>query len=259
MVHHLGTIDDPRLADFREIKDKPLVDRGLFLAEGENVVIRLLRSEVRTRAVVVAQKKLDDVLPHVPPSVDVYVLPGAEVSRLLGFTFHSGVIALGLVPASCPLELAVPRTGPARLVVFPEISAAENLGTLIRLSAGLGADAILCGPRCTDPWLRRTVRVSMGAVFSIPIVRSTDILRDLARLRSDLGFETVATVLDSDAEVLGESKPSQRVAVLFGSEAQGLRPEETAACTRKVRILMHRGTDSLNVALAAAICLWELF
>jgi tRNA G18 (ribose-2'-O)-methylase SpoU len=259
MLHHLTDIDDPRLADFREIKDKPLVDRGLFLAEGENVVVRLLRSELRVRAIVLAEKKLSDVLPHIAPGIDVYVLPGSEVSRLLGFTFHSGVIALGVVPGSPPLEHAVPRTGPARIVVFPEISAAENLGTLIRLAAGLGADAILCGERCTDPWLRRTVRVSMGAAFTIPIVRSTNILHDLHRLRHEMGVETVATVLDSDAEVLSERSSPDRVAVLFGSEAQGLRPEESAACTRKVRIPMHRGTDSLNVALAAAICLWELF
>lgn len=260
---HIPSVEDARLADFREIKDKPLLDRGLFLAEGENVVLRLLRAasagEVRVKSVLLAEKKLSDVAPFVPPGVPVFVLPGREVSNLLGFTFHSGVIACGIVPASVPLEQAVPRTGPARLVVLPEISSAENMGTLIRLSAGLGAHAILAGERCTHPFLRRTVRVSMGTVFALPIVRCTHLLTDLRRLRDDFGVELLATVLHPDAEPLGRDPTSPRKAVLFGSEAQGLTPEEVGGCHRKLTIPMSLGVDSLNVAVSAAVVLWELF
>lgn len=259
----LQSIEDPRLSDYREIKDKPLLDRGLFLAEGENVVLRLLRAaaagEIRVKSVLLAEKKVADVLPFVPEGVDVFVLPGREVSGLLGFTFHSGVIACGVVPAPPPLADVIPRTGPARVVVLPEISSAENMGTLIRLSAGLGADAIVAGERCTHPFLRRTVRVSMGTVFAIPIVRSVDLLADLKRMREEMGIEALATVLHPDAESLGARPVRERVAVLFGSEAQGLTPEEVAGCDRKVTIPMHLGVDSLNVAVSAAIVLWEVF
>lgn len=262
----LDSIDDARLSDYREIKDKPLLDRGLFLAEGENVVLRLLRAangggagDVRVKSVLLAEKKVADVLPFVPDSVEVFVLPGREVSGLLGFTFHSGVIACGVVPASPPLADVIPRVGRARVVVLPEISSAENMGTLIRLSAGLGADAIVAGERCTHPFLRRTVRVSMGTVFAIPIVRSVNLLADLKRMREEMGFEAVGTVLHPDAEPLGARSTRDRLAVLFGSEAQGLTPDEVAGCDRKVTIPMHLGVDSLNVAVSAAITLWELF
>jgi tRNA G18 (ribose-2'-O)-methylase SpoU len=268
MLLRLSSLSDPRLADYHEIKDKPLLDRGLFLAEGDNVVLRLLQTppgQVRVQSVLLAEKKVDALFPFLPPDIPVYVLPGREVSSLLGFTFHSGVIACGVVPASVPLDQAIPRTGPARIVVLPEISSAENMGTLIRLSAGLGADALVVGERCTHPYLRRTVRVSMGTVFSLPIVRSTDLLADLNRLRTAMGLQALATVLHPDAEPLGQPPPSAstpyppRLAVLFGSEAQGLTPAEVAACDRKITIPMHHNVDSLNVALSAGIILWELF
>jgi tRNA G18 (ribose-2'-O)-methylase SpoU len=264
MLVPLTKIDDPRLSDYREIKDKPLLDRGLFLAEGENVVLRLLRAaatgDFRVRSVLLADKRVPDIAPHVPPSVPVYSLPGEAISRLLGFDFHSGVIACGLVPASPPLDQVIPPTGPARLVVLPEISSAENMGTLIRLAAGLGAHAIVAGERCTHPFLRRTVRVSMGTVFALPIVRSTNLLADLARLREHHRITTLGTVLPPpEAEPLGANPTPDRLAVLFGSEAQGLSEEEIAACDRLVTIPMSLGVDSLNVAISAAITLWELF
>lgn len=263
MVIRVSTIEDPRLGEYREIRDKPLVDRGLFLAEGEHVVMRLLRAagagEVRVRSVLLAEKRVGEVLPFVPAGVPVFVLSGEEVSRLLGFAFHSGMIACGVVPATARLEHVVPRTGRARVVVLPEIGSAENLGTLIRLSAGMGADAVVLGERCTDPFLRRTVRVSMGTVFGVPLVRSGDIVRDLVRMRTEMGIETVATVLHPGAEVLGSLATPDRVAVAFGSEAQGLTQAEVAACGRSVTIPMTAGVDSLNVGVAAGIAMWELF
>lgn len=259
----VGRLDDPRLDDFRHIKDKPLLDRGLFLAEGHVVVERLLHAHlagtVRARAVLLAEHRVPAFAPLVPPDVQTFIAPGREVSRLLGFPFHSGVIGLGLVPASPPLELAVPRTGEAHVVVLPETASAENLGTLIRLAAALGVHAVLCGPRCAHPFLRRTVRVSMGAVFSIPVLRSADLHADLRRLGTAFGFELLATVLSPDAEPLGRLPAAPRSAVLFGPEGPGLAPADIAACHRRITIPMHAGIDSLNVGVAAGIVLWELF
>jgi tRNA G18 (ribose-2'-O)-methylase SpoU len=259
MLIPVSAVDDPRLDNFRQVKDRPLLDRGLFLAEGETVVLRLLRSTLRCNALVVSEKRIRHLAHHIPPGIPTHVLPASQVSQLLGYDFHSGVVATGLVPASGPLDALVPRTGKARIVVVPEITNAENLGTLVRLAAGLGADALITGPSCVPPFTRRCVRVSMGTVFSLPVFQSRDILADLARLRSNLHITPIATVLDPDAEVLGALPTPLRQAVLFGTEGDGLRPELVAACTRKLTIPMSLGVDSLNVSTAAAIVLWELF
>jgi tRNA G18 (ribose-2'-O)-methylase SpoU len=262
MLVPLATADDPRLEDFREIKEKFLERRGLFLAEGEYVVRRLLASGISVRSVMVVDRLAGEIAPLVAGGVPVYVLPNAEVSKVVGFKFHCGVIACGIIPAPRDLGSVVRAEGAeggVRLVVLPEIASSENLGTLARLAAGLGADAIVIGQRCTSPWMRRTVRVSMGAVFNLPIVQSEDIDADLARLRDQYRLTLVATVLRDDAEILGSRAFPDRLAVLFGTEGPGLRDEEVAACQRKVTIPMSLGVDSLNVGVAAAVVLWEMF
>ncbi|MGB0767845.1 MAG: TrmH family RNA methyltransferase, partial [Phycisphaeraceae bacterium] len=149
------------------------------------------------------------------------------------------------------------RAGRPTVVVCPEIGNVENLGLLSRVSAGLGAGAMVLGPRCADPWYRRSVRVSMGSVFTLPIVRLDDIEAGLDRLRKAHGYERVATVIDADAQSVGEVNVSSngRYAILFGSEGYGLSAETVERCDTRVRIPMHAGVDSLNVAVAAGIVL----
>ena len=114
---------------------------------------------------------------------------------------------------------------------------------------------MVLGPRCCDPWYRRAVRVSMGAVFTMPMVQSADLDADLDRLRGDHGYELIATVIDEDARTLRRVGPvaGGRAAVLLGSEGYGLPASLVARCDRKVRIPMHHDVDSLNVAVAAGI------
>jgi tRNA G18 (ribose-2'-O)-methylase SpoU len=142
-------------------------------------------------------------------------------------------------------------------VILPDISTVENIGALVRLSAGFGADAIVLGQHCHDPWWRQSIRVSMGTIFTLPVVQSDDLLRDLRRLREEWGVELAATVLDQSTEPLERATRPNKFGLLFGGEAQGLTPEVLAACDRKVTIPMHHGTDSLNVAVAAGIFLYH--
>ncbi|MDW8263653.1 MAG: RNA methyltransferase, partial [Phycisphaerales bacterium] len=148
--------------------------------------------------------------------------------------------------------------GPVLLVVCPEISNSENLGGLIRVSAALGATAMLLGERSCDPLFRQTIRVSMGAIFSLPIGQSRDCLADLRDLQR-LGVTRIATVLDESATPLASFGPRPpRCALLFGNEAQGLPPAYVDLCERRLTIPMCLGTDSLNVAVAAGIILHHL-
>jgi tRNA G18 (ribose-2'-O)-methylase SpoU len=158
------------------------------------------------------------------------------------------------------LDQAVPKDRERlTLVVCPEISNVENIGSLIRLSAGFGADAMILGELCHDPFWRQSVRVSMGTIFKLPLLHTHDLARDLKRLRDEWGVELIATVLDAPpaAEPLEHARRGSRVGILLGSEAQGLERAWIDACDRRVTIPMHHGTDSLNVAVAAGIFLYH--
>jgi tRNA G18 (ribose-2'-O)-methylase SpoU len=128
---------------------------------------------------------------------------------------------------------------------------------MIRLCAGFGVDALVLGEHSHDPFWRQSVRVSMGTVFSLPIVQSDDLLRDLKRLRDEWQIEFAATVLDETAESLAHASRGPRFGLLFGNEAQGLDDAHAAVCRRRVTIPMKLGTDSLNVAVAAGIFLFH--
>ena len=257
--YRIDSLDDPRIAVYRNLKDRTLARwEGRFIAEGLLVVRRLLASDYAAESVLVAERRSDEIAPHVPPGVPVYILPAREISRIVGFGFHAGALACGRrKPLGSLDDLAPTWAGPVTLVVLPKITNAENLGWLLRISAAFGAAAVVLGGECCDPFYRQAIRVSMGTVFALPIVRSGHLPADLARLRDDGRFELAAAVLDPDAEPLHAARRGERLALLFGNEATGLDAETLALCTRRLTLPMQLGTDSLNVAVAAAVFLYH--
>jgi tRNA G18 (ribose-2'-O)-methylase SpoU len=253
-VQHVDP-DDPRLEPYRHLKRTNLTRwSGRFIAEGEKVVERLLASRFATESVLVSAGRRD-FLARIPEGVAALVLPDAECERLTGYEFHQGVLACGVRQASPALETVLPA-GRVTVAVAPRMTDPDNLGTLLRLAAGFGLDAVVLGPGSADPFSRRTLRVSMGAALAVPVVEAADLSASLAELRSH-GVELVATVLDEDAEPLMTAGRRERMAVLFGNEAHGLAPAEVAACDRAVTIPMAATADSLNVAAAAAVVLYQ--
>lgn len=262
MVIPIDSLDDPRVAHYRNLKDRDLAQQpgGLFIAEGEHVTRRLLASpHFQTRSMLLSERRVAEIGPLAPPDVPVYSAPAHVVHGIVGYKFHSGVLAVGKRRAPAPTlqDIVPPGDSLLSLVVCPEIANTENLGSLVRISAGFGADAMVLGPRSCSPFFRQSVRVSMGAVFSLPIVESHDLLRDLDWLRDERGVESIATVLDPSAEALGSVSRGPRVALLFGNEAQGLDESIVRACDRRVTIPMKLGTDSLNVSVAAGVFLYH--
>jgi tRNA G18 (ribose-2'-O)-methylase SpoU len=142
-------------------------------------------------------------------------------------------------------------------VVCPDLINLQNIGSIIRIAAAFGADAVVLGEQCIDPFYRLSIRVSMGTIFNIPIVRSRDLLRDLVRLRGEFGYQLAATVLDTTAEPLRTATRPGKFAILFGGEGDGLGRAYIEAADRRVTIPMQRGTDSLNVAAAAAVFMFH--
>lgn len=250
----IESIDDPRIAPYRNLKDRELArEGGRFIAEGELILRRLAASDYPVESVLLAERRAAEIAPLAPAAVPVYVAPETVMRQIIGYRFQSGVAAVGIRKPYRKLEEMAAAGSHATWMICPETASAENMGSLIRIAAAFGADAMLMGERCCDPFWRQSIRVSMGTVFSLPLIRSDNLLGDLAQLKTGWDFQLIATVLDQAAEPLQFAARRDRIGILFGNEAQGLDAATIAACDRRVTIPMRQGIDSLNVAICAGI------
>ena len=245
--------DDPRVADYRRLKERWLnAEGGRFVAESERVVRRLVDSGLRVHSVLLTGPRLATLADARAGPFPVYLAPPELLDRIAGFHVHRGCLAVGERPAAAAIPAAA-RT----LVVLEDLTDVDNLGAIARHAAAFGADALVLSPRCADPFYRKAIRVSLGAVFALPIVRLAHWRDDLQKLRAD-GFSLVAAVLDPDATPLDRFERPSRLAILLGAEGPGLSPAARALCDHRLTIPMSPGADSLNVATAAAIFLYAL-
>lgn len=251
--------DDPRLADYRDLTDVALrrvlePEGGLYIAESAKVIARALAAGHRPRSVLVQEKWVQDIEEMLGETdVDVFVVPADIAEAVTGYAVHRGALAAMHRPALPPVADVV--AGARLVVVLEDIVDHTNVGAIFRAAAGLGADAVLVSPRCADPLYRRSVRVSMGTVFQVPWTR----LESFDQLH-DAGLHIAALALADDAVALdafSAARP-ERVALLLGAEGDGLSRRALAAADTVVTIPMAGGVDSLNVAAASAVALWEL-
>lgn len=249
--------DDPRLGDYLHLTDAQLrraaeIEEGFFIAESVQVVRRLLGAAHEIRSVLVTPARFEQLAGDlVDREVTVYVAPQEVLNRVAGFNLHRGAVAAA---HRLPEPSLTEALGAARTVAILEgLNDHENLGVIFRSAHALGVDLVLLDPTCADPYYRRTVRVSMGAVLVLPFVRLTDWPAALERVRS-AGFRLLAFTPSPDARPIDEAVVGGgRSALLFGAEGPGLRPETLALADERVRIPLRAGTDSLNVGHAAAI------
>jgi tRNA G18 (ribose-2'-O)-methylase SpoU len=222
------------------------------VAESERVVRRLLGSRLRVHSVLLTAPRLATLADALDGPFPVYLAAQALLDRIAGFHVHRGCLAVGERPSAVEIP---PKA--RRLVVAEDLTDVDNLGAIARHAAAFGADALVLSPRSADPFYRKAIRVSIGAVFELPVVRLPRWPADLAALRAD-GLALIAAVLDADATPLKTFSPPPRFALLLGAEGPGLSREARAACDHRVTIPMSPGADSLNVAAAAAIFLYAL-
>lgn len=256
----IDNLSDPRIDVYTRLKDREVAAMdGRFIAEGELVVRRLLASSYQTESVLLANRRVEEIAPLVPECVTIYSAPADLVNQIVGFKFHSGVMACGRRGRTMSLDdLAMLRSErELNLVILPEIAATDNLGSLIRISSAFGASAVILGEHSCDAFYRQSIRVSMGTIFNMPMVQCGDLMSDLRRLQHEFEVELIASVADEKALPLAGTKRSRKMGFLFGNEAQGLSPEQVAACDRQVTVPMKLGTDSLNVSVAAGIVLYH--
>ncbi|MCA8998679.1 MAG: RNA methyltransferase [Planctomycetaceae bacterium] len=251
----LSSTDDPRLDPYRDLK-RTNRTRGSrhFIAEGIRVVERLLASDFEVQSVVVDEAHRRRFPEDLGERTDVFVLPSKLANELVGYRFHAGVLGCGERPAERRLvDWIETLTSHRLLVCCPRITDPENIGTIIRLCAGFGVDGLLVGTQSTDPFSRRSIRVSMGHAFSLPIQESSNLMVDLLQLRQDFDYEIVAVEVTDTAETLKDYRPGPRSVLLFGNESDGLSRELIDFSDRATMIPMHGQVDSLNVAISAAI------
>jgi tRNA G18 (ribose-2'-O)-methylase SpoU len=245
---------DPVLDDFRDLSDADVrADRrGIVIAEGANVVERLVTSPYPVRAVVGVAARIDALRPALEP-LDVPVLAVDKwlLSEVVGFRVTRGVLASADRARAPDLDELLGRA--RHVAVLEALNDFENLGSLFRNAAAFGVEAVLLDPQCADPLYRRSVRVSMGHVLRVPFaVLPGAWPASLGALRRH-GFEVLAMTPDAAAAPLRSIEPPPRWAVLLGAEGPGLTAAAAAAADRPVRIPMAPGVDSLNVATAAAV------
>jgi len=245
--------DDPRLADYRRVTERHLsAEGGRFVAESERVVRRLTASGLTVHSVLLTPPRLATLADALGGPFPVFVAPQPVLDAIAGFHVHRGCLAIGERPPPAPLP-----HGARTLVVAEDLTDVDNLGALARHAAAFGADALVLSPRCADPFYRKAIRVSLGAVLGLPVVRAQAWPDDLDRLRAD-GVAIVGAVVDSGATPLAGFESPARFALLLGAEGPGLSAAARAACDHLVTIPMAAGADSLNVATAGAIFLWAL-
>jgi tRNA G18 (ribose-2'-O)-methylase SpoU len=249
----ISEADDPRVAEYGRLKERWLnAEGGRFVAESERVVRRLIESGLGVHSVLLTAPRLATLADALGGAFPVYLAPQELLDRIAGFHVHRGCLAVGARPGAG----AIPA-GARRLVVLEDLTDVDNLGAIARHAAAFGADALVLSPRCADPFYRKAIRVSLGAVFTLPIVRLARWPDDLRALRAD-GIELVGAVLEPGATPLARFGPPARAALLFGAEGPGLSLAARALCDHRVTIPMSAGADSLNVATAAAIFLYAL-
>jgi tRNA G18 (ribose-2'-O)-methylase SpoU len=268
LLPHLLDVTDPadeRLADYASLTDVALRSRhepaaGLYIAESSTVLGRALEAGHRPRSVLLAPRWLPDVqamLAAAPAAgeVPVYVAAEPVLEAITGFHVHRGALAAMHRPALPPLTDVL--AGAHRVVVFEDIVDHTNLGAGIRACAALGADAFLVTPRCADPLYRRSVRVSMGTVFQVPWTRIDPWPAGIDALR-EAGYVVAALALSDDAISLDAlaAYPPEKLALVVGTEGDGLKARTIASADVVVKIPMSGGVDSLNVASALAVALW---
>ncbi|QOQ38771.1 TrmH family RNA methyltransferase [Trueperella pecoris] len=268
MMINVTDLSDPRLDDFLRLTDVALrrkleSERGLFLAEGEKVIRRAVVAGYRPRSAVMTHRWLESLGGLFDDDVALFVLPDDLLEQLTGFRVHRGAIASFDRPALPSVESflnSIPRA--RRLFVLEDLVDHTNVGAIFRSAAALGVDGVLVTEHCADPLYRRSVKVSMGTVFQVPWTRVDHWPRSIGQL-STAGWTTASLALTDRAVSLDEfaaMEPARegKVALILGTEGDGLSRRTMANSDYVVTIPMAGGIDSLNVAATSAVAAWAL-
>ena len=235
--------------------------RGMFIAESPKVIHRALDAGCVPVSLLMERKDIDGSAREIIarcPEISVFTADEDVLCRLTGYHLTRGVLCAMRRPALPAMEAICERAN--RIVILENVQNPTNVGAIFRSAAALGMDAVLLTPGCSNPLYRRSARVSMGTVFQIPWTYTPDWPETGMEALKKLGFKTAAMALSDDSVSIDDPKllSEDKLAVILGSEGDGLVESTIAACDYTVKIPMYHGVDSLNVAAASAVAFWQL-
>ncbi|HWX21464.1 MAG TPA: RNA methyltransferase [Candidatus Binatia bacterium] len=260
-IRKIDSFDLPELQPYRTMRRQhEQREQGIFVAEGEKVVRRLLESKFSVVSVLLPEtwlQKLEPLLQARPENIDVFVTDKKLLETLTGFSMYQGLLALGRIPPQPALEDILYRTArPWLLAAVDSLSSAENLGALVRNCAAFSVHALVVGETSSSPFLRRAVRSSMGTVFQMPIIETSNLAKTLLQLRPR-GIRCIAAHPHVKGHTLSLANFTGDCCIVFGSEGHGISAPILEACEEAVAIPMPPTVDSLNVGSASAVFLYE--
>ena len=253
-VQHVASVDDPRLADYRDIQDGRLRERShAFAAESREVVRRLLRERrYHVRSLLVSEPSLRAVEDLLDPTTPVYLASPEVIRGVVGFNFHRGCMAIGERGPGVTLDALI-GSSPRVLVVCERLSNPDNVGGIFRNAMAFGVGGVVLSPGCADPLYRKVIRVAIGGSLSVPFAEVTEWPATLELLR-EAGYAIVALTTRAGVDVGHVAWPA-RTALLLGAEGEGLTDAALSLARTRASIPMATGVDSLNVAVACGIAL----
>jgi tRNA G18 (ribose-2'-O)-methylase SpoU len=256
----INTLDLPELEPYRHMKWQfEQRQQGIFVAEGEKVVRRLLESPLGVVSALLLDRwfvELEPLLTARSEHIRAYVAERSLLENIIGFAIYQGVLAVGRAPANARLDEILSRDNAPLIVAAEGISGAENMGSLVRNCVAFGASGIIAAESSCSPYLRRAVRSSMGTVFKLPVLETPSLLRTLQELKQ-VGVKTIAAHPHTNQRRISEADLRRPTCIVLGAEGTGITPEILAACDEAVVIPMSAGVDSLNVGAAGAVFLYE--
>jgi tRNA G18 (ribose-2'-O)-methylase SpoU len=264
---HVREVNDfnlPELAPYRTMRrQQEQRDLGIFVAEGEKVVRRLIESDLPIVSLLLPPKWLEaysDLLAARPEeSITAFTAEKTVLEELTGFTMYQGVLGIGRIPRNRTLtEVMATSPAPRLIIAVDGVSSADNLGGLVRNCVAFGGTAIMVGETCCSAYMRRSVRGSMGTIFKLPVIESANLAIDLAQA-GKLGLRVIAAHPHTEEKTLSSTDFTRDCIIVMGSEGMGISPAVLASCDEAVASPMQNDVDSLNVGTAGAIFLYEAF
>lgn len=268
----IDNLENPDLLPYRTLRRPELHwKQGIFIAEGEKVVIRLLNSSLRIHSLLLSIDWYHSLFPEFnsqnPPTSNqystrleqskIFIAEKKILETIVGYRLHQGIMALASVPSEPALEDAMKQIREDSIIVAIDgLVNAENVGVIVRNCAAFGADLILAGETASSPYLRRAVRNSMGAVFQLPVIHTDNLRTALQTLRRQHNIRIVAACLQKDISLFNKELPGE-ICIVFGNEDHGISEKVLEVCDEKIAIPMMKETDSLNVGSASAVFLYE--
>ncbi len=257
----IESLERDELTPYRTLK-RPVEhgSAGIFIAEGSKLVARLIESSLTMVSILASAKwrpLIDPLLDQRAESIPVYLGDEQLLNTIVGYSLHQAIMAVGKIPPPCSLDSLIRKRGNLLLAAADNVVSAENMGVIIRNCAAFNVDALIAGETCVDPYHRRSVRNSMGTIFHLPVCVAKNLETDLKWLKTNANISLYAAHPHIASRPLHEVDLTGNCCVVFGNEADGVRDSIIAEAT-PIMIPMKPGVDSLNVANAAAVILYEI-